>query len=263
MGILKELYLYRELLKSNVKKEIRGKYKGSFLGVLWSFINPLLMVLVYWLVFPYLMRGQMDNYLIYLVTAIIPWTFFTNVMAQGMASVRSNAGIIKKVYFPREILPLSVCVAGLINFFISCVIVLVFCATFNVGFSWHLILLPIIAIVQFFICLGATLMFSAINVYIKDMEYIINFIINMLFYGTPILYSIDNMTKTSDVPSALVKLVNLNPFTHLMNIYRDIFLYHEISAISSWLYVIGVAILIFILGLFIFKKLEKGFAEEV
>lgn len=266
MKLLKDLYIYRELLKSNVQKEIRGKYKGSFLGVLWSFVNPLLSVLVYAIVFPYLMRGvTVDNYLVYLITGIIPWTFFTTAMAQGIASVRNNAGIIKKVYFPREILPLSVCLASLINFFISCFIVLIFCVMFNVGFSWHLILLPIIAIIEFFICLGATLMFSAINVYIKDMEYIINFVINMLFYGTPILYSLDSVVNASDkgVPSILVTLVNINPFTHMMAIYRDIFLYHDITATGSWIYIILIAIFIFLLGLFTFKKLEKGFAEEV
>lgn len=263
MGILKELFMYRELLKSNIKKEIRGKYKGSFLGVLWSFLNPLLTVVVYAIVFPWLMRGTIDNYLVYLITGIIPWTFFTAVMGQGMASIMHNAGLIKKVYFPREILPLSVALAGLINFLISCVIVLVFCAAFNVGFSWHLILLPLVAGIQFVLCLGAILMFSAINVYIKDMEYIINFIINMLFYGTPILYSIENFTAGNNVPSILLTLVNLNPFTHLMKIYRDIFLYHDVTSGWSWLYISVVAILLLFVGLFTFKKLEKGFAEEV
>lgn len=262
MKLIMELYNYRELLKSNVKKEIRGKYKGSFLGVLWSFINPLLMVLVYAIVFPYLMRGStVDNYLVYLITGIIPWNFFTTVMGQGMGSVRNNSGIIKKVYFPREILPLSVSVAGLINFFISCLIILIFCAFSGLGFSWHLILLPIVAIIQFFICLGAVLAFSAINVYIKDMEYIINFVINMLFYGTPILYALGSFT--SDVPQILLILVKLNPFTHLMQIYRDIFMYHTVTALTSWIYIVCVAVICLVLGLIIFKKLEKGFAEEV
>ena len=98
MQVFKELYQYRELLKTNVKKEIRGKYKGSFLGVLWSFVNPLLMVLVYAIVFPYIMRVQQDNYLIFLIVAIIPWNFFTTVIAQGSITVRMNGDIIKKVY---------------------------------------------------------------------------------------------------------------------------------------------------------------------
>ena len=103
MSLVNDLRHYREFLKSNVKKDIRGKYKGSFLGVLWSFINPLLSVLVYAIVFPYIMRIKVDNYLIYLITGIIPWTFFTSSINMGLISVLSNADIIKKVYFPRII----------------------------------------------------------------------------------------------------------------------------------------------------------------
>ena len=122
MRLFKDLYQYRELLKTNVKKEIRGKYKGSFLGVLWSFINPLLQVLVYAIVFPFIMRSSPDHFIVYLVIGIIPWNFFITCMNQGMITVRMNAGIIKKVYFPREILPLSVTLSGLVNFFISYII---------------------------------------------------------------------------------------------------------------------------------------------
>ena len=145
MNLIKNLYDYRELLKSNVKKEIRGKYKGSFLGVLWSFVNPLLTVLVYAIVFPYIMRVKTENYLIFLIIGVIPWTFFTTVITQGIVTVRVNEGIIKKVYFPREILPISVAVSGLVNFFISCIIILLFCIFGGVGITWHLILLPVIA----------------------------------------------------------------------------------------------------------------------
>ena len=126
MNIFSELYNYRELLKTNVKKEIRGKYKGSFLGVLWSFLNPLLMVLVYAIVFPYIMRIQQEHYLIYLITGIIPWIFFTTVITGGCNCVWINGGIIKKVFFPREILPISVVAAALVNFLISCIVILLF-----------------------------------------------------------------------------------------------------------------------------------------
>ena len=134
MKVFKDLYQYRELLKTNVKKEIRGKYKGSFLGVLWSFVNPLLMVLVYAIVFPYIMRVQQDNYLIFLIVAIIPWNFFTTVIAQGSITVRTNGNIIKKVYFPREILPISVVVSGLVNFLISCLIIFIFLIGSGIGY---------------------------------------------------------------------------------------------------------------------------------
>lgn len=255
--LLKNLYEYRELLKSNVKKEIRGKYKGSFLGVLWSFINPLLQVLVYAIVFPYIMRIQTDNYLIFLIIGIIPWTFFTTVINQGMITVRMNSGIIKKVYFPREILPISVATSGLVNFLISCIIILLFCIFGGVGISWHLIFLPLIMLIEYIFSLGLVLGLSAINIYIKDTEYIVQFILNMLFYATPILY------QSSLFPSKIRWILDINPMAQIINSYRDIFLYHQIPGLSNIIYILIISVIVFFIGLAIFRKLEKGFAEEV
>ena len=148
MNVFKELYRYRELLKTSIQKEIRGKYKGSILGVLWSFLNPLLMVLVYAIVFPYLMRMTQDNYLVFLIVGVIPWVFFTNVVTSGCNCVWINGNIIKKVYFPREILPISVVGAGLVNFAISCIIILIFCLFSGIGFSFNILWLPLVALVQ-------------------------------------------------------------------------------------------------------------------
>ena len=257
MQLFKNLYNYRELLKSNVKKEIRGKYKGSFLGVLWSFVNPLLQVAVYAIVFPYIMRIQTDNYLIYLIIGIIPWTFFTTVINQGMITVRINAGIIKKVYFPREILPISVAVSGLINFLISCIIILLFCIFGGVGISWHLILLPFIAIIQFVLTLGIVFALSAINVYIKDTEYLIAFVLNMLFYATPILY------ESTLFPESIRFILYLNPMTQVVEAYRNIFLYHQLPDLGGFIYLVIISFILLGVGILIFRKLEKGFAEEV
>lgn len=257
MYLFKNLYNYRELLKSNVKKEIRGKYKGSFLGVLWSFFNPLLMVAVYAIVFPYIMRMKTDNYLVFLICGIIPWIFFTTSINQGMITIRTNEGIIKKVYFPREILPISVAISGLINFFISCIIILLFCIFGGIGLSWHVILFPIIALIEFTIILGLILALSAINIYVKDTEYIIQFIINMLFYATPILYSVTLF------PNKIRWILYLNPMTHIINGYRDIFMYHQLPSLISVSYMLGIAVIVFAIGLAIFRKLEKGFAEEI
>lgn len=257
MQLFKNLYNYRELLKSNVKKEIRGKYKGSFLGVLWSFVNPLLQVAVYAIVFPYIMRIQTDNYLIYLIIGIIPWTFFTTVINQGMITVRMNAGIIKKVYFPREILPISVALSGLINFLISCIIIVLFCLFGGIGITWHIIFLPLIAILQFILTLGIVFALSAINIYIKDTEYIVTFLINMLFYATPILY------EASLFPEKIRFILYLNPMTQVIVAYRDIFLYHQVPSLMGMAYLVVIALVLFFLGLLIFRKLEKGFAEEV
>ena len=257
MQLFKNLYEYRELLKSNVKKEIRGKYKGSFLGVLWSFLNPLLQVLVYAIVFPYIMRVQTENYLQYLITGMIPWIFFSVTLIQGTTSIRMNAPIIKKVYFPREILPISVVLSGLVNFFISCIIVLIFCLLGGISISWYLLFLPLVSIIQFVLILGLTFILSAINIYVKDIEYIIQFIINMLFYATPVLY------QTTLFPENIRWILYLNPMTELIDLYRNIFMYHQMPELSSLVYLLIVSLLIFSIGILTFRKLEKGFAEEV
>lgn len=255
--IFKNLYQYRELLKTNVQKEIRGKYKGSFLGVLWSFLNPLLMVVVYAIVFPFIMRVQVPNYLIFLIVAIIPWNFFTTVITTGSNCIWINGGIIKKVFFPREILPISVVLAGLINFLISCLIILVFLIFGGVGLSFQILWLPMIAIIQSFLSLGLLFILSAINVYVRDVEYLVSFFLNLLFYATPILYTADMF------PNSFRWILYLNPLTHIIDAYRNIFYYQTMPNLESLLYVSVIAIIILFVGYMIFRKLEKGFAEEV
>lgn len=259
MSIFQKLYNYRELLKTNVKKDIRGKYKRSFLGILWSFINPLLQVVVYAIVFPYLMGATTDNYLVYLITGLIPWSFFQMTVSAGTTTIKSNAGIIKKVYFPREILPLSQVLSGLVNFFISCIIILVFCLAFGVGISWHIIFVPFIAVIEAVLILGIVFILSSINVYIQDVEYIVQFILNMLMYGTPIIYE---LTKFSNA-GVLYKFIYYNPMTQLVFAYRACFVYHTIPSFKGLGAVSALAVVTLFVGYFIFCKLEKRFAEEL
>ena len=257
MNVFKELYRYRELLKTSIQKEIRGKYKGSILGVLWSFLNPLLMVVVYAIVFPYLMRMTQDNYLVFLIVGVIPWVFFTNVVTSGCNCVWINGNIIKKVYFPREILPISVVGAGLVNFAISCIIILIFCLFSGIGFSINLLWLPAIAIVQCMLSLGMLFILSAINVYVRDIEYLVQFIMNLVFYATPIIYNV------SIFPAKFRWVLYLNPLAHLIDAYRAIFYYKTMPNLAS-LGVVGlISFVVLVLGYLIFKRMEKGFAEEV
>ena len=257
MKLVKDLFNYSEFLKSNVKKDIRGKYKGSFLGVLWSFINPLLSVLVYAIVFPYIMRIKVENYLIYLITGIIPWTFFTSAINTGIISILSNADIIKKVYFPRIILPISSVTSALVNFFISCIIILAFCIFGGVGISTSLLWLPLVALIQYVMLFGFTFILSAIEMYMRDIEHIVNFVLAMAFYATPILYTPDIF------PDNLSWILKINPMAYLVNAYRDIFLYHQNPSLYG-LIVVGVfSVAIFIIGYIVFERLQKGFAEEV
>ena len=259
MKLFKDLYNYREFLKTNIQKDIRGKYKASFLGVLWSFVNPLLMTLVYAIVFPYLMRGaEYEHYTTFLVIGILAWNWFSLSISLGTFVIIGNGGIIKKVYFPREILPISVVTSGMINYLISCIIIAIFLICSGIGFSWQLVWLPLVILAQYLLTLAIVFVTCAVNVYVRDLEYIVNFIVQMLFYGTPILYS----TKLFE-GSKIASFINCNPMTVIINCYRDIFYWQNLPHIKSLIVVIISSFILCLIGLAIFKKLSKGFAEEV
>ena len=257
MNIFKELYNYRELLKTNVQKEVRGKYKNSFLGILWSFLNPLLQLAVYSIIFGSLLGGGNPTYHIYVCVALIPWTYFTSAVQQADYTIISNGNIIKKVYFPRAILPISVATSGAINFVISTIIILAFCLFSDLGLTAYALLYPVVLLVQYILILGISFIVSSITVYIRDLEHIIGVVLMAAFYATPIVY------KLEQLPTHLQAIMNLNPMTHIINAYRDIFYYQQMPDFASLgiLFLISMALLVG--GYFIFKKLQKGFAEEL
>lgn len=257
MKVFKELYNYRELLKTNIKKEIRGKYKGSWLGIIWTFLNPLLMLAVYALVFPYILRVDVDNYTIFMIVALIPWNFFTTAVQNGTNSVVINGHILKKVYFPREIIPISVTTSQLINFLITCIIVAIFILFSGVGFSSHLLLFPLLVLIQYVLTLGITFVLSALTVFVRDISHFVSVVLMLGFYGTPIVY------QASMLPDKFQIFLKLNPMAQLVEAYRSILYYHEfpdLTMLTIW----GIAsFVILVLGYLIFKKLEKSFVEEL
>ena len=255
--MFKNLLEYKELLKSNIKKEIRGKYKGSFLGILWSFINPLLTTLVYAIVFPFILKSTQDHYVTYLIIGILPWNFFVTSINQGTTTVWLNGGIIKKVYFPREVLPISIIGSNLVNFLISCVIIFIFLFFSGINFSIYILFLPLIILVQTIFQLAIVFVTSAIEVYVRDAEYIIIFILNMLFYATPILYSSELF------PKRFSWILNLNPMAIIINGYRSILYYKTMPQMKMILALLIVSLILSFIGYKIFKKMEKGFAEEL
>lgn len=257
MKVFKELYNYRELLKTNVKKEIRGKYKGSWLGIVWTFLNPLLMLAVYSFVFPYILRVNVDNYTIFMIVALIPWNFFSITLQTGTGSIVANGNILKKVYFPREIIPISVVLSQLVNFLITCVIVMIFIIFSGVGFSWHLILFPLLVLIQCVISLAFVFVLSAITVFVRDVDHFVSVLLMLGFYATPIVY------HTSMLPQKFQLLMKFNPVAQLIEGYRSILYYHSLPDMSVLILWFVISLILLILGYFIFKKLEKSFVEEL
>ena len=257
MNIFRKIYNYRELLKSNVKTEIRGRYKNSILGIMWSFLNPLLQLAVYSIIFGALLAGGDQTYHIYICVALIPWTYFTTTITQASFTIIGNGDIIKKVYFPREILPISVVTSGAVNFVISTIIILAFVIFSGVGLSWYILLYPFVLLVQYVLLLGISFIVSSITVYFRDLEHIIGIILLAAFYGTPIVY------KLEQLPANLQIIMQLNPMTHIINGYRSIFYYHQMPDMKILGILLAMSVGLTVIGYFIFKKLQKGFAEEL
>lgn len=257
MNIFKKIYDYRELLKNNVKKEIRGRYKKSLLGVVWTFLNPLLQLAVYAFIFPLILKTTQPYYVIFVCVGLIPWTFFTATVSQSTWAVIGNANIVKKVYFPREILPISVVTSNMVTFLISTIIIIVFCLVYGLGITKYIIFYPIILIIQYIFQLGISLILSAITVYFRDLEHFVQIALMLLFYATPIVYA------GNTIPEAFSFIIKYNPMAHIITGYRDIFYNQTRPDFISLGIVLLVSIALTIIGYLIFKKLQKGFAEEL
>lgn len=257
MEVFRNLYNYRELIKTSVTKDIGGKYKHSFLGVLWSFINPLLQIAVYAIIFPLIMKNNIPNYTVFMVCGLIPWTYFSTVLNRASFVMVENGNIIKKVYFPREILPLSLVTSETVNFIISSILIFAFVLIKGMGISIFVLAFPLVLFAQYLILLGLSLIFSSVTVYFRDLQHFIGVILQLFFYATPIVYSIDV------IPEQFRWLLQLNPMTYIIEGYRDIFYNKEMPDLSKIGLIIGIGVVVTIVGYFVFDKLQKKFAEEL
>jgi len=257
MNVFKNLYDYRELLKTSVKKEVRSKYKNSFLGVLWSFLNPLLQIIVYAIIFSLILKNKQDNYAIFLCAGLIPWTYFSISINKSAFTIIENGNIIKKVYFPREIIPISVVTAETINFLISTLIILGFVIFGGIGISKYILYYPLVLIAQYLVILAISFIISSICVYFRDLQHFIGIILQLLFYATPIVYSQDS------IPPEYQWILKYNPMTYIVNAYRNIFYYKTAIDLKSIILLIIIAIGGCVCGYWIFSKLQKGFAEQL
>ena len=257
MNVFKGLYEYRELLKTSIKKDIRGRYKNSILGVFWSFLNPLLQLAVYAIVFPLIMKSDIPNYTVFVCCGLIPWTFFSTAISRTSFVMVENGNIIKKVYFPREILPISIVTSELVNFFISTIMILAFVLAYGMGFTWYIVFYPVILIVQYVLLIGISLLVSSLTVYFRDLQHFIGILLQLLFYATPIVYGMDI------IPVSFQWILKLNPMSYIIDGYRSIFYYQRMPDLVGLGIVFAISIVLCIVGYFIFNKLQKRFAEEL
>ena len=245
MNIFKRIYDYRELLKTSIKKDIGGKYKNSFLGVLWSFVNPLLQIIVYAIIFPLIMKSDIPNYVVFMVCGLIPWNYFSTVINRASFVMIENGNIIKKVYFPREILPLSLVTSETVNFLISSILILLFALGYGVHLNiLYILFYPLVLLVQYVLLLGISLIVSSVTVYFRDLQHFIGVLLQLFFYATPIVYAVDV------IPANFRWILKLNPMTYIIEGYRDIFWQPTMPNITNLLVVLAIGIAICIIVLF-------------
>lgn len=255
---LKDIYAYRDMIYSLVRRELRGRYKGSFLGFLWTYINPLCQVVVYSAVFSIIFRVQIEKFYLYLIIGMMPWTFFSSSVQGGSTCVRAQSDMVKKIYFPREVIPISYVTSTFVNMLLSFIIV--FFAVIVSGWGFHvrvLPYLPLIMIIEYLFTLGMTFIVSAITVYFRDLEQIVGVLMMAWIYVTPIMYNMEY------VPEKYRSLVVANPMTPIVEIYHQILYYQMVPTRNYFILASGISLLIFITGFLVFSKLDKNFAEEL
>lgn len=256
-AVFREIYAYREMYKNMVKRNLRTRYKASFFGFFWTFINPLLQLVVYSIVFSTIMRMNVKHYPMFLFVVLLPWIFFASTTQEAANLIVSNSNIIKKIYFPREILPLASATAGLVNLALSFLVAFVALLIFHIPLTWSILALPLVMGIEFVFTLGVSLVLAAVNVYFRDVEHIWGIVIMAWFYLTPIVYPL-NMA-----PVKYLKYLFLNPMVTLMEAYRDI-LYNGVFPYFPGLGMFALmAFFVLIFGYLVFKRLSKGFAEQV
>jgi lipopolysaccharide transport system permease protein len=252
---IKGILEYKELIRNLVVRDLKVRYKRSILGIFWALLEPLLLMILFTVVFSILLRIQIEKYPVFVLCGILPWSFFSTSLSYSAGSIAENAPLIKKIYFPREILPLTVIISRLLNFLVSLGLLLIFLIAFKVKFTYYLAYLPLILIVQIIFILGLSLFFSSLNTFFHDVGFILQFILFGWFYITPVFYPV------TMVPVKFLSLYMLNPMATILHSYQNIIFYGKPPDFSNLLIALTISILCFFIGSYVFRRMEFRFAE--
>jgi len=254
---LSELIKYRALINSLVSKEVRIRYRGSLMGFFWTFLNPILLMCVYALVFSVYLRIEMEKYAVFMFCGLIPWLWFSSAALEGVTSIVDGGGLLTRAMIPPQILPTVRVLANMVNFLLSLPMLAIFLVGFGVRLGWALTALPIVIALQLLFTMGFVCATSALNVQFRDIRHLLANIITLWFFISPILYPMDM------IPAKYRALVNLNPMGMLVVAYQDIFFYNRMP---KW-DILGVATLFsfltLVIGIWIFNRMRENFAEEI
>lgn len=236
-------------------RELKGRYKTATLGFLWAFINPLLQLLVLSLVFSIFLKVEVPNYPIFLLSGILPWTYFSSALTQGTSSLINSRDIIKKTFFPRQVIPLSAVAAAFINFVLSLILFLILALLLTPQISINILFILLASILQTALIVGVVLITSSLEIYYRDVSFIMQAVILVWFYLTPIIYPF------SFVPENYSTFYMLNPMVGITSIFRAAFLGTTYINTTAILISLTEAFILMTLGWWTFKKRQRFFPD--
>ena len=254
------LFRYRLLISSLVGRELKARYRGSVLGFFWSFVNPLLLLLTYGLVFTYMLpvarAASTEPYFLFLFCGILPWTWFSASLLESSGVLIAGGNLIKKVLFPAEVLPVVTVLANLCHFLLGLPILLLF-LLLKGHLAWSALLLAVPLLVQLLLTLGLALLVSALTVHFRDIQNLLSHVLHLWFFATPVLY------PYAQAGGTLRALLRLNPMTHVVVSYQQLLFGGEVHVSRGLLVSVLCGLLAYAAGAFVFERLRDTLPEEV
>jgi lipopolysaccharide transport system permease protein len=253
-----EIVRYRSLVQNLVAKDLKVRYKNSALGFLWSLLNPLLLMVVFTFVFTQLLDQQIPNFPVFVLTALLPWTWTATAVATGTVSLIDNAPLINRVYFPRYLLPVSIVLSTGMNFALGLPALFLFMALFGISFTQWILYIPVIILVQAMFLTAVTLFLAPLNVYFQDTRVLVEVGLTAWFFLTPIVYPIEAV-----VPDLAAWMYRVNPMAAIVAEYRTI-LYHGGVPDPLFMGRTGAtALILLVLGYLFFRWLNRDIGEHL
>jgi lipopolysaccharide transport system permease protein len=255
---LRELYQYRALLLSLTLRELKARYRASVLGFLWTFLNPILLMLAYTLVFGVFMKSPVKHFVYFLFVGLLPWIFFSSSVGVGASAISDRRDLLTKVRFPPQVLPATVVATNLCNYVLSIPLMIALGAYFHVWPSWHIVAYPLVLVLQIVFTMALSYFVSALNVVFRDLQHIIANLLTLWFFVTPVFYQV------ATIPEKFrTILLAGNPMAVLVTSYQAIFYEHHLPAAAP-LAIVGLESLILLwLASAVFEHHREIFAELV
>jgi lipopolysaccharide transport system permease protein len=256
---LKNLYIYRDLLRMWTLREVKVRYKQSALGAAWAVLQPLSLTVIFTVVFSYFARVPTENfpYPVYAYSALLPWTLFSSAISFAVPSLVTNMTLVTKIYFPKEILPLASIGAALLDYLVAILVFIGMLAYYHLPVYSTIGWFPILLLVQILLMIGVSLIASAINVFYRDIRFVIPLALQVWMYASPVIY------PTSMVPERYRWIYSLNPMAGIIDGYRNITLKGESPFNSEFLLAAAISLLLALVGYLLFKKYEPEFADII